>query len=259
MKVYLDLIFILNFFFDFLILLGVAFILRRRTTFKKILLATLLGLVSLIFFFVNINTFIYLLFKIFICILMVVIAFGFNDIRYTFQNIFYMYTISIVLGGFFYLINLEVDNFLFREHGIIINFLILLLLLPIVLYFYIKQIREIKNNYANYYSIDIYLKDGQIKKMTAFLDTGNKLSDPYLNRPIILVEKSQINISDNENILLVPYDTVNNHGLLECIIPDKLYINNKRIRTKFLIGLSEEKFKIDGIHCILHEKLLERI
>ena len=169
MKVYLDLIFILNFFFDFLILLGVAFILRRRTTFKKIFLATLLGLVSLIFFFVDINTFIYLLFKIVICILMVVIAFGFNDIRYTFQNIFYMYTISIVLGGFFYLINLEVDNFLFREHGIIINFLILLLLLPIVLYFYIKQIREIKNNYANYYSIDIYLKDGQIKKMTAFL------------------------------------------------------------------------------------------
>ena len=120
-----------------------------------------------------------------------------------------------------------------------------------------NTIVQIKNTYGNYYNIDIYLKDKTKTSLTGYLDTGNHLTDPYKNRPIILVNKDKINFN-YDNILLVPYDTLNNHGLLKCIIPDKIFIDTVGVKTNFLIGLSEEKINIEGVDCILHSSLMER-
>lgn len=150
------------------------------------------------------------------------------------------------------------EGMLFYHNGLKLNFIVLLFLSPIIIFFYIKQARELKDNYSKYYNIDIYLKDGSISELTAFLDTGNKLVDPYFKRPIILVNKDKISFDyNNENILIVPYDSLNNHGLLKCIVPDKIYIDKIGIKKNFLIGISEDKIIMDGIDCILNTKLLE--
>ena len=75
-------------------------------------------------------------------------------------------------------------------------------------------------------------KDKTKHSLTGYLDTGNHLTDPYKNRPIILVNKNKINFN-YENILLVPYDTLNNHGLLKCIVPDKIFINNPNLNQHY--------------------------
>jgi hypothetical protein len=122
---------------------------------------------------------------------------------------------------------------------------------------YLKQGLYLKNNYSNYYLVDIYLKD-EIISVSAFLDTGNKLIDPYQRRPIILVSKRELNnYFTDEDIIMVPYETVNHHGLLKCIKPDKINIIGVGIKKNLLIGIAEEKIMIDGIDCILHTKLLE--
>ena len=71
------------------------------------------------------------------------------------------------------------------------------------------------------------------------------------------MNKDKIKIN-YDNFLLVPYDSLNNHGLLKCIIPDKICIENIGIKTNFLIGISEEKINIEGVDCILHSNLMER-
>ena len=76
-----------------------------------------------------------------------------------------------------------------------------------------------------------YFNDLEKITVTAFLDTGNKLIDPYNQRPIILINKSLININDKK-ILLVPYNTVNNSDLLKCVIPKKIYIHNIGYRKR---------------------------
>ena len=58
--------------------------------------------------------------------------------------------------------------------------------------------------------------------------------------------------------MLVPYNSLNNHGLLKCIVPDKIYIDNVGIKKNFLIGISEEEINIEGVDCILHSSLMER-
>lgn len=262
--IYIDLVFILNYLIDLLLLLfTVAVILRRQTKLKKLLLGALVGTMTMLFLFLDISNILLFIIKIIMSIFMSLVAFDFKNIRYTLKNIFYLYTSSIILGGFLYLLSIEFsfkhNGLSFYDNGLSINFIILIIISPIIIYLYIKQAKELKNNYSNYYNIDIYLLDGRVLEMTAFLDTGNTLVDPYQKRPIILVNKKSINFKYNNNFLLVPYDTVNKHGLLRCIIPNYIYIHGIGIKTNFLVGISEEKINIDGVDCLLHSGLMEEI
>lgn len=261
MKVYIEIILLINFIIDFILLFGVCLILRRQTTLKRLILSSLIGSITIISMFYNLNGLTLFIIKLFTSLIMVIICCKFNSIKYTIKNLFYLYTLSIILGGSMYLISIEIitkyKELHFLSNGIYLNFIILLLSSPLIIFIYIKQIKQIKNVYSNYYNIDIYLKDNTKYCLTGYLDTGNHLTDPYKNRPIILVDKNKIKF-DYNNILLVPYDTLNNHGLLKCIVPDKIFIDKIGIKTNFLIGISEDNIKIDGVDCILHGALMER-
>ena len=263
MKVYIDVVIILNFLIDLILILSVAIVLRRKTNIKKLIMSSIIGSLSLCLLFLIKSNITLLLVKVISSIVMVVIAFNFRDIKYTLKNILYLYISSAFLGGVLYMLNLELcyqnEGMIFYHNEMSLNYIIIIVLAPFIIYIYIKESKNLKNNYANYYNVDIYLKDGNVKKMTAFLDTGNHLIDPYKNRPIILVNKKVLDVSYlDTNVLLVPYDSLNNHGLLRCIIPDKIYIDKVGFRYNYLIGIANSDIKIDGIDCILHTKLLER-
>lgn len=252
--IYIDLLVIQDLIYNYVILLGVSILLSRRTKIKKIFLSSTIGTIPLIFLFINISNIVILLISFIFSVIMSIITFSFKDIIYTAKNIFYMYTTGIFIAGFIYLINI---NILPNIDNNLLNILTLIILAPIITLIYIKSINTIKNNYSNYYKVDIYFNELEKMTITSFLDTGNKLIDPYKHRPIILINKSLINIKDKK-ILLVPYNTVNNNDLLKCIIPSKIYIHNIGFRKNFLVGLMDE-VNIEGVDCILNQKLLERI
>lgn len=263
MKIYIDMVLLLNFGFDLLLLFSVGIVLRRQTTLKKLFVGALIGAVTILSMFINMNSIMLFFIKVIISLFMVIFTFGYKDIRYTLKNLFYLYTSSIILGGFLYLLNLEFSykntGLVFYYDGLSINFIVMIIMSPIIIFAYIKQGLELKNNYSNYYNIDIYLKSGRVIETTAFLDTGNKLVDPYKKRPIILLNSELLSPSILEdNILLVPYDSLNNHGLLKCLIPEKIFIQGVGFRKNFLVGISNEKIKMDGIDCILNSRLIER-
>lgn len=262
MKIYLDLVLMLNFAFDFLLLLGVAILLRRNIKIRQVILGGIIGSLSIFILFIKINSFQLFIIKILISIIMVLITFGYKDIRYTLRNLFYLYTSSIILGGFLYYLNVEFsykqEGLVFYHHGLSINVIFLVIFSPIIIYTYVRQGIRLKNNYAYYYQVDLYLKNHKPIKLNGFLDTGNKLQDPYHKRPIILINRKSLIYDINEfDFVLVPYNTVNNKGLLKCIIADKIYIKGVGEKTNLLVGIMEDKIKIDGINCILHYKLLE--
>lgn len=263
MKVYVDLVILLNFGFDLLLLFGVAIILRRQTDLKRLLLGALIGSITILSMFFEMGSFLLFLVKIIISIFMCLVVFGYKNLKYTLNNLFYLYTSSIMLGGGLYLLNLQCSyknsGLVFYFNGLSINFIVLLVLSPIIVYAYVKQGISLKNNYSNYYNIDIYFDDGEVISTTSFLDTGNRLEDPYKKRPIILLNKDLIKINyELHKLLLVPYDSLNNHGLLKCIIPKSIYIQGVGFRNDFLVGISNEEILIDGVDCILSPKLLEK-
>jgi hypothetical protein len=134
------------------------------------------------------------------------------------------------------------------------NFLIEILLGIIFIYLFIKNIQKLKNNYNKYISIKLEFNNN-IYKLNAFLDTGNKLKDPYFNKPIIIIDNNKFNLEGN---ILVPYNTCNYKGMLKCIKGNNLYIKDKKVNKKFLIGLSNN-INLDGVDCIMNEELMEGI
>ena len=241
MIIYIDVVIILNIFLDFLLLMSVSVILTRNVRFYRIIIGSIIGGGTTFLLFVNVNWFISLILKIIFGIIMVIVTFGYCNIKYTINNIFYLLTTSFILGGVMYLL---MDNGFY-------NYIILIIGFAIVLFFYIKQTKQYQESYSNYYLVEVYFNNKKII-LTGYLDTGNKLNDPYKHRPVIITHK-KIKYQDKD-IIYVPYRSLNNESVLKCIKANKIVIN-KHVFNNYLIGLSDNKIKIDGVDCILHSKM----
>ncbi len=256
MKIYLDYIFLINFIFDFLLLLSVTIILRRNIKISKIALGSLIGGLSIFSLFIKINSIQLFLLKIIISILMVITTFGFKNMYYTFKNLLFLYMSSMLLGGALYFLNIQFsynhEGLIFYHNGLSINVLALIILSPIIIYTYLKQLKDLKINYSNYYKVDIKYKN-KIIKLNAFLDTGNKLYDPITNIPIIVAKEKDFNNIDT--FTLIPYSTINGSSVIKCIKPDEIKINNKIITKKVRIGLVK-KIDMEGVGCILNPTVI---
>ena len=188
MKIYIDLFFLFNVIMDFMIILGTSIILKRNSNLIRIIISSLIGGVSSILLFDNINK---ILIEVISIIIMVLISFGYKGIKYVLRNIFYMYLLSTLIGGIIYLFNVKVSN------NIVINYFIIIVISSLVLILYIKENRKIKNIYNNYYKVDIYFKDKSKISVVGFIDTGNNLYDPYRKRPIIVLDiKNDLDIKN---------------------------------------------------------------
>ena len=251
--IYIDLLIIEDLILNYIIITSTSIILNRITKFKKIFLSSVIGLMPIIFLLINTNIITLHIINIMFSFLMSIISFKYKDLLYTTQNIAYMYFISIFIAGSIYLINTNIPNI----NSYILKILVYILISIISTYIYTKKIKKIKYNNDNYYKVDIYLKGKPKVTLMSFLDTGNRLKDPYNKKPIILVTKNKLK-TKGEKMILVPYNTIDNHGLMECFSPEKIYIHKAGYRKKVLIGLIDN-ITIEGADCIMNKLLLERI
>ena len=242
---YIDLFFIFNFVIDFIITLSVSIILKRKSSYIRMILSSLLGGFSSLLLFTSLNK---ILIEIISIVLMVVISFGYKGIRYVIKNILYMYILSTLLGGIIYLFNIKVSN------NVFLSYLIIIIIAIEVMVLYIKENKKMKNIYNNYYKVDIYFKSNDKLSLIGFVDTGNNLYDPYKKRPIILISNKYYR---NDNFILVPYHTLSGNGLLKCIKPDIIFIEGIGYKGNVLVGFSDSPNLIDGIDVILHKDVMK--
>lgn len=247
MTIYIDLVILLNYFFDSLILLTVNTTLKRNISLKKILFVSLLGELSLLGFLLS-NKYLLILLKLEISLILNILTFKYKDIFYTVTNVLYFYMVSIILGGFIYYLKLNNLSYFF-----------ILLLVPLILYLYIKQNLNMKTTINKTYLLTIYFPNKRKLSLTGFVDTGNKLRDPVTKKWVVLVNKKLLQgVIRIRTPIYVPYHSLNNKGLVECIKPEKLVIEGKEY-TNFLIGLMDSKVMINSSDCILNLEILEEL
>lgn len=247
MTIYIDLVILLNYFFDSLILLTVNTTLKRNISLKKILFVSLLGELSLLGFLLS-NKYLLILLKLKISLILNILTFKYKDIFYTVTNVLYFYMVSIILGGFIYYLKLNNLSYFF-----------ILLLVPLILYLYIKQNLNMKTTINKTYPLTIYFPNKRKLSLTGFVDTGNKLRDPVTKKWVVLVNKKLLQgVIRIRTPIYVPYHSLNNKGLVECIKPEKLVIEGKEY-TNFLIGLMDSKVMINSSDCILNLEILEEL
>ena len=255
MKVYIDIILFLNFGFDFLLLLSTSYLLKRNVSLKRIIIGTLFGSISTLLLFINITSFTLFIFKILISLVMVIITFSFKNWKYTLKNLIHLYLNSIILGGFLYLINIQFSykqvGLVFYHNGLSINFILLIVLSPIIIYVYIKQIKSLKINLNHYHKVEIELSKNY--KLNGFLDTGNQLKSIYSNKGISIINKDIIN--ENIKFFYEPIYTVNGNSMVKCFKVKNVWIDNVQYHN-VIFGISNEYFKVDA-DVILNSKIWE--
>ena len=253
MKVYVDLVMIVNFILDFILLLGVSMLLKRNVNLKRVIFGSFIGGLSIIILFIPMNVITIFIFKFITSIIMVLITFKFKSFRYTFMNLMYLYILSIFLGGFLYLLNdqfcIKKKGLVFINNGFSITIIFILTISPIVIYLYVKQERNFRNIYNNYMNVFIYYSNKKLDCI-GYMDSGNNLS--YLNNKVILLDKRKM-IFDVEKYLYIPLTTVSGNGIIKAFKPDKVVINDN-ICKKVLVGIIDN-IGIDGVDVILNNNL----
>jgi len=245
MRIYIDLFFLFNVVMDMIIIMSVSILLKRNTNYFRIIMSSLIGGFSSLILFTSVDK---IVIEILSIIFMVLIAFGYRNIRYMIKNIIYVYMLSILLGGLIYLFNIRVTT------NVLFSYLIIIVISSEVMILYIKENKKMKNIYNNYYKVDIYFKGKEKLSLIGFVDTGNNLYDPYKKRPIILVSNKYIR---DDKFILVPYHTISGEGLLKCIKPDIIFIDGIEYKDNVLVSFSDSPNLIEGIDVILHKDFMK--
>lgn len=237
MTIYVDGLLFLNFFFDFLLLLSVSIILKRNVSIFRVMIGAFIGSLTILILFFKITSFELFLIKVYLSIIMCLISFGFKDLKYTLKNILFLYLVSIILGGFLYMINIEFgyknEGLVFINKGISLNVIFLIIFSPIVLYIYVKEMKNYKAKIGNYYKVNIYIGK-KVLNLNGYLDTGNTLK--YKGRLVIL---TNIKNSFKNKIYMIPYMGASGYGVLECIRVRKVEVLDLGVFEDVYLGFSK--------------------
>ncbi len=248
MTIYLDLLFLLNFIYDLLLLLTVSVTLKRNTRFKRILLGSFFGAISTFIILIPLNKYILLILKILTSVIMLIITYSFKNIKYFFNNLLYLYMTSVILAGFLYFLKLEFNN---------LSYLISLSIAPLILYLYINEQKKLKEIVNYYKKVIVTFKNNKTLSLNGFIDSGNKLKDPITGKYIILINKKTLKgIYNIRSPMYVPIKTINKRSLLPCISIKNIIIDNKTYNN-YLLGISDTFNGFDNINCLLNYHLLE--
>lgn len=264
MTVYWDMMFLINFTIDYIILYSTAKTMFLKRNFFKMALGAVIGGIYGIFIFEKsflFNALTYIFVTLFILYL------TFSTLNFKIVSTFYI--ISFLFGGISNYLNnmygvIRMSNgFLYFENnliavilGVILSSFVVVILLKLMKRNVIKH-KQIK-------TVDIFF-EGKSVTVSGMLDTGNLLLDPITKYPVILVAFSDIKaiISDDlvkfleekENLLvninrkiinkirLIPYKNSNSNDILKGFRPDYIVIKDEKERkiTDVIIAVTYNK------------------
>ena len=256
MKIYLDYVFLINFLFDFILLLGISMILKRNISKIRLFLGSVFGGLSFFIILLNISSLTFFFIKMFLAFIMIIITFSYKNFKYTMNNFIYLIILSVLMGGFLYLTNIEFGyshvGMLFFTNGKSLNLIILIFLGFLVTLIYSKYIRKVKRESVKIFKTTLFIDNKELK-FTGYFDTGNDLK--YFNKPVIILNKNiKLNI-ESKKIYYVPFTTINGEGIMKCIKLNKIFIEDKGFFENVFLALSNDKFHLGGADIILNVNL----
>lgn len=225
--VYLDIIWLLNFCFDLLLILLTALMLKRRLKWLNIILAAIIGSSMVVLLFTPLSTIAsHPLTKFFVSCLIALCAFGFGRFRFFIQNVLAFYFVSFVIGGtllgtyYFFEFSFVFQDTLMMTNsngfGDPISWAFVLVGFPIAWYYarhQFDQVEMTKIQYDQIVHVTITVAEKKVA-MNGLIDSGNHLCDPITKVPVMIAETDHI-------LHLIPEEI---HPLLTCENPlDKMH------------------------------------
>ena len=283
MTFYIDLILLENIIMNYIIILATGMICRVDIKQIRILFSSLLGAIyAILTYLIDLQIYTNQITKILISVCMVYIAFNPKKIKNMFKQLLIFYLTSFCFGGAAYYLLYSISPGLIKSiNGIFVGIYPLkIAILGAILGFFVINIsfKIIKNKITKkdmLYDVEIYYKE-QKCTIKAILDTGNLLTDPISNVPVIIVEGKKLKniipevilknidivMSDNafkyieddlkRRFSIIPFSSIGKkNGIIIGFRPDyiKIYTEDgEEIRTKVIVGIYNENISKNGLY-----------
>ena len=283
MTLYIDLILLENIIMNYIIILASGMICRVNIKHIKIFLASLLGAIYAVFIYViDLEIYTNQITKFIVSIAMVYIGLNSTTVKVMLKQLLIFYLTSFCFGGAsYYLLHNINPNLILSIDGVLVGtYPIKIAILGAILGFFIINIsfKIIKNKITKkdmIYDVEILYKEKN-SNIKAILDTGNLLTDPITNVPVLIVEAEKLKNIIPENILnsiekiiynssfdnidediktrcsIIPFSSIGkNNGIIIGFRPDyiKIYTGEGvEIRKKVIVGIYNNKIVRNGIY-----------
>lgn len=203
MTVYADMVFLLNFLVDFLLLKLTGAIRKQQATGWRLAVAALLGALYAAAMLAPVQSWVFTwLAKLILSTLMVLTAFGFRSRHAFLRNWGVFYFVSFVVGGgmfaahFALLDHQEVVNGVLVTQGTgmgtPISWLFVAIAFPLVWLYSRATFRSLARRQTMHHylvQVEVSIRDQSVQA-TGLIDTGNQLYDPLTKAPVVIAEQN---------------------------------------------------------------------
>ncbi len=273
LSVYADILFILNFMADFLLLQATGFFIRQKPKTKRLFLSAAFGaLYAVVAVFQPFGNGAAFILSVFAALCMVGICYGIKKIRLLLKNAVVFYLISFVCAGVCFLFcirhtNKDASMFLMTFGVIYKDVNAYLLLTAFFTGFTVVHIacgyirkRRIKAGYLYRVTVE---KDGNKVECTALFDTGNFLTEPISQRDVMIAEWCAVKdlfsfdtlqetvAATPGEFLYIPCRTVESSGGMFAFCPDCVTAEKLSLPDTLYIGITETSLDADGSYQMI--------
>lgn len=261
--IYVDVLFVVNFFMTFLLLLLTGKLLKRDHKLVRFVIASVIGAVYALVILIDDMSFLLTIFgKIIIAFAIVFAAFGFRTARNYLKSVALFFFSNMVLLGV--MIGLW---FIFEPSGVVIHnsvvyfdvsakVLLVSAFIAYVLSYLIIRIYNATTAKKDIFDLTVE-KNGKCVHMFAFADSGNNLTEPFSSHPVIVVKKDLFKEEQGERV--IPYETVGGEGVLTAFKPDKVTVkaSGKMLEVENVYIALSDYLGSEDYSAIINPKIIE--
>ena len=283
MIIYADILFLLNLYISFLLLQSVCRLANIKTRLLRMILASFVGAALSFVVFWEIGFMAGVFVRVISCGLITLTAFGFCSLKRFLRLSASLFGVTFAFAGV-----VAAIWAIFEPAGLVVNHgvvyydvsAIILIVSTLAAYFalvIIKKMMHKKLKLSKFYKVNFTLNNHEIY-LKALLDSGNALSDPFSNKPIIIVSTAKLErflpaeVLDyihhkntkngrEQGIRLIPYYAIKGEGLLPAVTVKDVVIfdeSNCEFRIKSaLIAFVTRKFG-EEYNAIINEEILRK-
>lgn len=279
MTIYIDVLFVVNMFINYFLLLISSKIAKTSSNRGRILFSSVLGGLYCVFSFMSkLSVFEDIFFKVLITLLMSLIAFKFLSFSHFLRCSTVFLTVGFLFGGIVYgvyfltkptIMNVKNSAIYLHISPVLLITCSATTYILVLIFSYFLKPQQIPSN--NTYCVTITYRENSIYAQ-GFVDTGNKLTDIFTDYPVILcdieiikslltVEELQYfksNLCEDASLLpkafrLIPVSTVAGSTLLPAFKPDDvvLYTHNESYSVNSVIIAVFNKKNYNSQHEII--------
>ncbi len=270
-EIFVDVLFIVNFIIDYILLSVTSFFVRRRASiFRMICASSAGGIYSAAMFFIPLNTALSLLFSAVCALLMVVITFGVRCVGGLIKNIsvFYLVSASIAGLGFSFIFSGNAGTHFAVNNAILyadINAYTLLFVFIVsvaTIHIATGVIRKEKIKSCFIYDVTIE-KDGRKISDTALFDSGNFLCDPLTQKSVLIAEWQSVSalfpeskiteaiVAHPEEFVYITCHSLGKESALFAFSPDGVWVDKTEFTEPVLVAVTENSLDKEGSYRIL--------